>query len=90
MVEWPKWWSWELELSPHLLKRMTDRGFNEPDLRLMMEEALRYHENDEPGRWVVQTRHAEHAWEVIIEPVPDEKVLVVVTAYPVEQSGAKR
>lgn len=25
MVEWPDWRSWELELSAHLLKRMTDR-----------------------------------------------------------------
>ena len=25
---WPDWWDWELELSPHLLKRMTDRGLD--------------------------------------------------------------
>ena len=83
MVEWPEWSSWELELSAHLLKRMTDRRFNEVELRLMLEGASGYGENCEPGRWVVATRHAGHPWEVIVEPVPQEKVLVVVTAYPV-------
>ena len=84
MTEWPEWWSWELELSPHLAKRMADRGFSEPDLRLMLEGAFGYHANYEPARWVVETRHAGHSWEVVVEPDPQEKVLVVVTAYPVE------
>ncbi len=84
MVEWPVWWSWELELSPHLLKRMTDRGFTEVDLRLMPENATGYHENHEPGRWAIETEHAGRDWEVIVEPLPDEQILVVVTAYPVE------
>ena len=83
MIEWPVWWSWELELSPHLVKRMTDRRFNESELRLMLEDALGYHGNDEPGRWVIETRHRGRSWEVIVEPVPQEEVLVVVTAYPV-------
>ena len=39
MVESPDWWSWELELSAHLLKRMMDRQFNEADLRLMLDDA---------------------------------------------------
>ncbi len=83
MVEWPQWWPWELELSPHLFKRMADRGFNEAELRLMLEDASGYHENYEPGRWIVATGHAGHAWEVIVEPVTHEEVLLVVTAYPV-------
>jgi hypothetical protein len=33
----PDWWEFELELSPHLLDRMIDRGFTETDLRLMIE-----------------------------------------------------
>jgi hypothetical protein len=36
-MDWPEWWTWELELSPHLLRRMLDRGFSEVDLRIMME-----------------------------------------------------
>ncbi|MFQ5424962.1 MAG: DUF4258 domain-containing protein [Phycisphaerae bacterium] len=83
MVEWPDWRSWELELSAHLVKRMTDRRFSEPELRLMLEDASGYHEDHEPGRWVVETGHAGRPWEVIVEPVPPEKVLVVVTACPV-------
>lgn len=37
--EWPSWWDWELEFSPHLLKRMIDRQFSEVDLRRMLEHA---------------------------------------------------
>ena len=33
---WPEWWNWELELSPHLLKRMVDRRFTEVDVRRML------------------------------------------------------
>lgn len=36
---WPLWWEWELELTPHLLKRMEDRDFNEIDLRYMLQNA---------------------------------------------------
>ena len=32
----PDWWDWELELIKHLSDRMTDRRFNETDLRTMM------------------------------------------------------
>jgi hypothetical protein len=30
-MQWPHWWQWELELTPHLMKRMIDRGFNEAE-----------------------------------------------------------
>jgi len=83
MVDWPDWWSWELELSPHLLKRMTDRQFNEADLRLMLAEASGYHQDHVEGRWVVETRSGGRAWEVVVEPDSDQRTLVVVTAYPV-------
>jgi len=83
-TEWPDWWKWELELSPHLLKRMVDRAFSETDLRTMMEQATGLHEkDDEPGRWVVDTRHAATAWEVVVEPDPADRLVVVITAYPV-------
>ncbi len=84
MMGWPDWWSWELELSPHLLKRMADRRFNEADLRLMLADATGYHEDREEGRWVIETTRDGSRWEVIVEPAPDERTLVVVTAYPVE------
>lgn len=83
MVEWPEWWSWELELSPHLFKRMADRHFNETELRLMLEQATDYHIDNEPGRWVIETLHERVAWEVIVEPDMSMTQLVVITAYPV-------
>jgi hypothetical protein len=35
----PDWWSFELELSPHVEERMIDRGFTEVDLRMMIDAA---------------------------------------------------
>ena len=83
-MEWPEWWSWELELSSHLLKRMVDRRFSETDLRAMIAVATGCHADIEAGRWVIETRHDGRPWEVIVEPVADEKVMVVVTAYALE------
>ena len=61
---------------------MKDRQFNEADLRLMLEDASGYDANCEPGRYVVKARHEGRRWEVIVEPVQEERALVVVTAYP--------
>lgn len=85
-TKWPEWWEWELELSPHLLKRMLDRDFSEVDLRLMIEQTTAVDEDDEPGRWVVQTKYDSQPWEVIVEPDSEDKLLVVITAYPVHQT----
>jgi hypothetical protein len=82
---WPEWWNWPLELTPHLEKRTEDRGFSEVDLRAMLEHAGGYRRDDVEGRWVVDATHAQQAWAVIVEPDADEKVLVVITAYPVEK-----
>ena len=81
---WPEWWDWELELSPHVLKRMVDRSFTEVDLRKMLERANGYHQDAIEGRWVIETTHDRHSWEVIVEPDTTAKSLVVVTAYPVQ------
>jgi len=86
VVDWPEWWDWELELSPHLLKRMVDRRFSETDLRLMMEDATGLREDDEPGRWLVETWHASRPWEIVVEPDREDRLLVVITAYPVERT----
>ena len=80
-LKWPPWWAWELELSPHLWKRMADRGFNEVELREMLERGRAYREDVVEGRWVVTTSHAQETWEVIVEPDREERRLVVVTAY---------
>ena len=80
--KWPTWWGWELELSPHILKRMADRRFTEVDLRRMLVRAQRYRRDIVDGRWVIVTRHRRQQWEVIIEPDFEAQLLVVVTAYP--------
>lgn len=81
--QWPDWWDWELELCPHLLKRMIDRQFNEIDLRKMLHNAQSYRQNIVDGRWVVMTRHSQRPWEVIVEPDSTSNLVVVITAYPV-------
>ncbi|MBI2900249.1 MAG: DUF4258 domain-containing protein [Planctomycetes bacterium] len=83
-MTWPEWWLWELEISPHIEKRMHDRGFGEVDLRAMLQDASGYRPDLVEGRWVIETRHAGAPWEVILEPDMDDKRLVAVTAYPVD------
>jgi hypothetical protein len=82
-VQWPPWWEWELELTPHLEKRMEDRGFNEVELRAMLHGALGFRADLAEGRFVIETEHGRRAWEVIVEPDEMDHLLVVVTAYPV-------
>ena len=82
-VEWPPWWEWELELTPHVERRMEDRAFTEVELRQMLETAHGY--RDDPvteGRFIVETRRRGADWEVVVEPDDDDHWLVVVTAYP--------
>ena len=82
-LSWPEWWGWEIEFTPHLLKRMEDRNFNEVDLREMLERSKSYKKDIVEGRWVIETVHERHLWEIIVEPDDFENLLVIVTAYPV-------
>jgi hypothetical protein len=82
-LSWPDWWDWEIEFTPHLLKRMEDRNFNEIDLREMLYHPKNYKPDIVEGRWIIETHHERHPWEVIVEPDDYEKLLVIVTAYPV-------
>jgi hypothetical protein len=80
----PDWWEFELELSPHLLDRMIDRGFSEANLRLMVEVADGIRSGSSPGRWILATiSHGDH-WEVVVEPDNRDRVIVVITAYSTE------
>ncbi|MEW5807504.1 MAG: DUF4258 domain-containing protein [Acidobacteriota bacterium] len=83
-IKWPDWWKWELEFSPHLLKRMLDRRFTEVELRHMLERASGFQKDIVEGRWVIHTRHRRKRWQVIVEPDYEMKLLVVITAYPLE------
>ena len=84
--QWPSWWAWELELTAHLLKRMEDRGFNEMALRRMLEHASGYAADIMVGRFVIESRHTGQSWAVIVEPDEERQLLVVVTAYSVDQT----
>jgi hypothetical protein len=64
---------------------MLDRRFNEVDLRRMLEHASGYRADVVAGRWVIETRHTRKDWEVIVEPDNEQTLLVLVTAYPVEE-----
>ena len=66
------------------MKRMIDRDFSEVDLRIMIASASSLREDQEPGRWVVETSRGVRLWEIIVEPDDSTKLLVVITAYPVE------
>lgn len=62
---------------------MEDRQFNEVDIRRMLEHARSHRRDIVDGRWVIETHHDEHPWEVIVEPDMINKVLVIITAYAV-------
>ncbi|HEY0466694.1 MAG TPA: hypothetical protein VGC79_20950 [Polyangiaceae bacterium] len=83
-MTFPEWWDWELELTPHVEKRMEDRTFTEVDLRLKLERATGFRPDVVDDRFVVETRFRAGPREVVVEPDEVEHLLVVVTAYPVE------
>ena len=67
---------------------MQDRAFNEVDLRRMLELAAGHRADVLEGRFVIDTRHAGRSWEVIVEPDEIGQLLVVVTAYPLDEAGS--
>jgi len=53
----------------------------------MLEYAIGFKPDIVEGRFRIETRHSgAKDWEVIVEPDYDRKLLVVVTAYPVDES----
>ena len=65
---------------------MENRAFNEVDLRRMLEHATGHSADILEGRFVIDTRHAGRSWEVIVEPDEMRQLLVVITAYPLDQT----
>lgn len=63
---------------------MEDRGFNEVELRAMLQDALGYRQDAVEGRWIIDARLRGRSWEVVVEPDDVEQLLVAVTAYPCE------
>jgi hypothetical protein len=54
----------------------------------MMEGAMRFRPDIEEGRWCIEAQFKGRPWEVIVEPMPEKKLLVVVTAYDVNRHEA--
>jgi uncharacterized protein DUF4258 len=77
----PAWWDWELEFTPHVEKRMADRGFTEVDIRELLDRAVEWRPSAADGRFLIRTRFRRRRWEVVVEPDELEHLLVVVTAY---------
>ena len=65
---------------------MEDRRFTEVDLRRMLEDATGFRPDVAQGRWEVSACHRRRGWAVIVEPLPAEKLLLAITAYPVDAS----
>ena len=63
---------------------MEERRFSEIELRTMLDDASKLVPARRPGRWLIHTRHEGHPWLVVVEPDLDDKILMVVTAYPAE------
>lgn len=82
--DWPEWWDWELELTPHLERRMEDRQFSEVELRDMLERASRLREDVVEGRYVASSRLQKRAREIILEPDSEAELIIVITAYALE------
>jgi hypothetical protein len=87
LERWPPWWSWPLDFTHHLLKRMVDRRFSQVDLRAMLEDATSVQPDSVAGRFIVSSRHEECHWKIVVEPDHQEHRLVVVAACAVEGSG---
>ena len=83
-MNWPEWWNWELEITPHVEKRMVQRSFSEVELREMLYRAKALRLDKEVGRYVVVATLNATNWEIILEPDFDEKSIVIVTAYPIK------
>src|SRR2546426_12818346 len=69
---------------------MGDRRFTEIDLRRMLPQATGYREDVVEGRWVIETRHRGKAWEVIVEPDRERRLLGGGPADPGWGGGERR
>ena len=81
MTQHPEWLDWDLIVSDHVYRRMPLRGFNEPDLRIMVADATEFRPSHEEGRFLLHSRLSGQQWRVVVEPEPEALRLVVVTAW---------
>ena len=85
MATLPEWWNWDLSFTSHSEMRMEQRGLTELDLRAMLERAKGFRPSVAEGRFMIEVRHRQRPWIVIVEPDIDAQLLVVVTVYEVSE-----
>ena len=83
-MNFPSWWEWELGFTAHVEGRMAERGFSEIELRTMLDNASELIPARHSGRWIIYTRHTGQPWRVVVEPDPEDKILMIVTAFSAE------
>jgi hypothetical protein len=81
MTDQYSWLCWDLDISPHAMRRMPIRGFSETDLRGMLEDPDHVEPDACPGRFVAHCRWHGQQWNIILEPDKDAGVIIVVTAF---------
>jgi hypothetical protein len=81
----PDWWLWEIEITPHLEKRMIQRNFTEIMLREMLSNVHTYEKDIEEHRYKINVTFKNRKWEIIVEPDLEEELLVIITAYILEE-----
>jgi len=66
VVTWPDWWDWEIELTPHLQKRMERSRLQRGRPPAHVERARGHRADIVEGRVVIETERKRARWEVII------------------------
>jgi len=49
----PEWWDWDLELTPHVEKRMEQRSFNEIKLRELLITSSGHRQGKVDNRFII-------------------------------------
>jgi hypothetical protein len=85
MPTFTEWWNWDLSFTSHADLRMEQRAVTEVEVRGMLEKATGFEPNVVEGRFMINVRHLQSPWIVIVERDAEAKLLVIVTVYEVAQ-----
>lgn len=81
MPQVPEWWSWPFLLTAHAQFRMEERGLNEIELRRLLEGTGRLEPDHRSGRWRLHGHAGRAGWTVVLEPDPESRTVLVITAF---------
>lgn len=77
----PEWLDWELEFHPHFDLRVRERHSAEVIARHVLEHYTELSPSRREGRWVLGAKYEGESWELVVEPDPWERLLVLVTIW---------